>query len=78
MVQRPEWRRRAADSGVLIPLVDLVEPGILEMTSEAAPLGTFEQQQIAYNMLVQVLMTINWWAHPLVMMCVIWIVVLAW
>lgn len=61
MVQRPQWRRRAAESGVLVPLVTLVEPGILDVVVEA-PMGSFEQQQVAYNMLVQVLMTINWWA----------------
>lgn len=64
MVQRPQWRRKAVDSGVLLPLVDLVEPGILDVTAEEAPVGSFLQQQIAYNMLVQVLMTVNWWAHP--------------
>lgn len=61
MVQRPQWRRRAADSGVLLPLVDLVEPGILDIGCDH-PLSGFQQQQIAYNMLVQVLMTINWYA----------------
>lgn len=61
MAQRPHWRRRAAESGILLPLVDMVEPGILDVTAEA-PMGSFVQQQIAYNMLVQVLMAINWWA----------------
>ena len=60
MAQRPHWRRRAAESGILLPLVDMVEPGILDVTAEA-PIGSFVQQQIAYNMLVQVLMTLNWW-----------------
>jgi hypothetical protein len=59
MVQRPEWRRRAADSGVLLPLVDLVEPKILDLPADPSVSG-FVQQQVAYNMLVQVLMTINW------------------
>lgn len=59
MVQRPEWRRHAAQSGILFSLVDLIEPHILEVGA-GREVDNFVQQQVAYNMLVQVLMTINW------------------
>eukprot|EP00892_Ulva_mutabilis_P008690 jgi/Ulvmu1/6193/UM028_0049.1 len=58
MVQRPQWRRRATDAGVLLPLIDMLDPSILDV--HVIQTDRLHQQQIAYNMLVQVLMTINW------------------
>lgn len=60
MAQRPQWRRRATDACVLPPLVSLLQPEILNV--QVIPADSAIQQQIAYNMLVQVLMTINWCA----------------
>lgn len=58
MVQRPQWRRRATEAGVLPPLVAMLKPDILDV--HVVQTDRTHQQQIAYNMLVQVLMTINW------------------
>jgi hypothetical protein len=61
MTQRPEWRKKAAESGVLHPLIHLIEPSILLIqpfpNQEATP---FQQSLMGYNMLVQVLLAINW------------------
>jgi len=59
MVQRPQWRRRAVDAGVLLPLIEMLQPEILNV--HVIRTDRNHQQQIAYNMLVQVLMTINWY-----------------
>lgn len=58
MVQRPQWRRRATEAGILPPLVAMLQPDILDVC--VVQTDSTHQQQIAYNMLVQVLMTINW------------------
>lgn len=58
MVQRPQWRRRATDAGVLVPLVELISPDILNVRVVSG--DSRNQKLIAYNMLIQVLMTINW------------------
>ena len=61
MTQRPEWRRRAAESGVLEPLVQLVEPGVRDIgqTLNVTPHG---RAVAADNMLLQILLAINWCA----------------
>lgn len=63
VVQRPHWRRRVAESGVVRPLVALVQPQIL--TISPGPLANEGQDahEIAgYNMLLQTLLTLNWCA----------------
>jgi hypothetical protein len=67
MVQRPLWRERAAQSRVLYPLVEMVDPGILDVVLfEGA--DDYTKARTAYNMLVQTLMTINWHA-PILVSC---------
>lgn len=61
MTQRPEWRRRAAESGVLDSLVQLVHPSILRV-GDALNVTERGRTVAADNMLLQVLLAINWCA----------------
>jgi hypothetical protein len=61
MVQRPTWRRRAAESGVLLPLVNLVHPSIMSIDLQPE-VSQSNQEAVANNMLMQVLLAINWYA----------------
>ena len=61
MVQRPEWRQRAAEAGVASPLVSMLHPGML--SANPLPGGTLSAEQQAMlgsNLVVQTLLTINW------------------
>jgi hypothetical protein len=61
MVQRPTWRRRAAESGVLLPLVNLVHPSIMSIDLQPE-VSQSNKEAVANNMLMQVLLAINWYA----------------
>ena len=60
MSMRPEWRRRAAKSGVLPHLISLIAPGILVINPFPDQPDKYDRLLMGYNMLVQVLMAINW------------------
>ena len=62
MVQRPHWRRRAAESGVIESLLPLLRREVL--TARPRGLQTDAEDLLpGYNLLLQVLLTLNWCAR---------------
>lgn len=72
MTQRPPWRHRAAEAGVIFPLVELVRPASLSIDPfPDQGLSAFQKSLLGHNMLVQVFFAINWYALARVFSCAV-------